>query len=104
MSQLQGRTQRFDQQSYSGPSEPNCENYFGLHPVLEMLSLLSKMVFGTSSLEKREDVPSKPPPGLEEFPELRSPRQATGRFREARPQNSSFEGAAVKRPTCFSFS
>ena len=92
MSQVRVRTPRFNQQSYLGPSEPNCENYFELHPVLEMLGLLSKMVFGTSNLEKRKDLPSKPP-GLEEFPELRSPRQATSGFCGAWSQNSSFGGA-----------
>lgn len=53
MSQVRVRTQRFNQQSYLGPSESHCENYFELHPVLEMLGLLSTMVFGTSNLEKR---------------------------------------------------
>lgn len=53
MSQVRVRTQRFNQQSYLGPSESHCENYFELHPALEMLGLLSKMVFGTGNLEKR---------------------------------------------------
>lgn len=57
MLQVWIRIQRFNQQSYLGPSESNCENYFELHPVPEMLGSLSKMVFGSSNLEKSEDLP-----------------------------------------------
>ena len=66
----------------------NCENYFELHCVLEILGLLSKMVFGTGNLDKSEDLPWKPL-GLEDFAELRSPRLATS-LGEARSGNSGF--------------
>lgn len=46
------RIQRFNQQSYLGAGESNCENYFELHPVPEMLGSLSMMVFGTSNQER----------------------------------------------------
>ena len=46
------RIQRFNQQSYLGAGESNCENYFELHPVPEMLGSLSTMVFGTSNQER----------------------------------------------------
>lgn len=59
--QVRIRIQRFNQQSYLGPSKSNCENYFELHPVPEAMGLLSKMAFGTSSLEKSEDLPHKLP-------------------------------------------
>lgn len=39
------------------PVSLNCKSYFELHPLPEMLGSLSKMVFGTGNLEKREDLP-----------------------------------------------
>lgn len=91
MSQVRIRSQRFNQQSYLGPSESNCESYFELYPIPEMLGSLSKMVFGTGTLEKSEDLPYKPP-GLEELAELQSLRLATSSFggKRAESQNSSF--------------
>lgn len=73
MSQVRMRIQRFSQQSYLGPSESNCEDYFELHPVPETLSSLSKRVFGASRLEKSKDLPWEPA-GLEDFAEPWRPR------------------------------
>lgn len=52
MSPVRIRIQRFNQQSYLGPSGSNCENYFELHPVPEILGSLSMMVFRTSHMER----------------------------------------------------
>lgn len=103
MSQVRIRIQRFNQQSYLGPSESNCEDYFELHPVPETLGSLSEMVFGTSSLEKSEDLPWKPP-GLEEFAEPLSPGLVPVSFCGAQSWNTSFWGFALKRPICLPFS
>lgn len=91
MAQVRMRSQRFNQQSYLGPSESNWESYFERYPIPEMLGSLSKMVFGTGTLEQREDLPYKPP-GLEELAELQSPRLATSSFggKGAQSQNASF--------------
>lgn len=36
------RIQRFNQQSYLGPSKSDCENYFEPHPAPEMVTLLKQ--------------------------------------------------------------
>ena len=77
MSPVRIRIQRFNQQSYLGPSESNCENYFELHPVPEMLGSLSMMVFGTGHLERVGTCHASLQEELEEFAELPSPGLAT---------------------------
>lgn len=73
MSQVRMRIRRFNQQSYLGPSESHCEDYFELLPVPETSSSLSKLVFGASSLEKSKDLPREPP-GLQDFARPWRPR------------------------------
>lgn len=105
MAQVRVRIQRFSQQSYLGPCESNCENYFELHPVPEMLGLLSKMVFGTRNLRKSQDLPWKPP-GLEEFhlPSSRAQGWLPAVFRGCSLRSLASEELPFKRPISLPFS